>query len=130
MEGSMVFKHQVKKEYNVPEDLHPVRFVFNHVAQLLIEWIRRCLPALDKEKSPELSVIITQEKARLTLKLTLNVPLEESASLNEFPTELIPFEIGIRLPISYYIERLERQGHQVELKNESQKTVLQIVFPR
>ena len=130
LEGSMVFKHQVKKEYNIPTDLHPVRFVFNHLAQLLIEWIRRCLPALDQKKSPQLNVTITQQKAQTVLVLTLNVPFEESPPLADFPTELIPFISGIRLPFSYYIERLEHKGHRIELNTSVNETTLQITIQR
>jgi hypothetical protein len=128
LEGNMIFKHQVKKEFVIPTDLHPVRFVYNHVAQLLIEWVRRCLPALDQEKSPQLNVTVEQNDKNTILMLKLNVPFEESPPLADFPTELIPFLQGIRLPFSYYTKRLQHAGHQVELKTDNHETTLQITF--
>jgi len=130
VEGSMVFKHQVKKEYNIPADLHPVRFVFNHITQLLIEWIRRCTPALDRKKSPQLDVTVDQNDKHTILKLKLNVPFDESPPLTDFPTELVPFGLGIRLPFSYYIERLENEGHHIELKTGKRESSLQITILR
>jgi nitrogen-specific signal transduction histidine kinase len=128
LEGNMVFKHQVKKIDNLPEILPPVRMVYNHTAQLIFEWIRRCLPALDKHASPKLVSSAQVEGGQVVLTLTLNVPFDESPPLDNFPQELIPLAGGIRLPLSYYTHRLEQDGHTVDVITEDSGTTLEITF--
>jgi hypothetical protein len=128
LEGDMVFKHQVKKNIDIPEGIPPLRFVYNHVSQLLIEWIRRCLPALEHHEVPKLDISVTREDKKTTLKLTLNVVLEENEPLRDMPGGLIPFVKGLRLPFSFYIDRINALGQSAELTKHDHETTLTVTF--
>ena len=130
MEGDMVFKHQVKKEYYMPEHIPPLRFIYNHVAQLIIEWIRRCLPALEKHEAPRLDIHIESAQDQVTLKLSLNVPLVESDPLQTPAKDLIPLARGFRLPLAFYIDRIHSGNVSVDLTADANATTLHIAFPR
>ncbi len=128
LESNIVFKHQVKKYYDVPEKVPPLRIIYNHVAQLVIEWVRRCLPAMEAQKTSNLYVTIDATDEFTAMTISLSVPFEETDPLNDFPRELIPFERGLRLPLSLYIQRVEKMGHQVQVTNSDGKATLKITF--
>ena len=130
LESNMVFKHQVKKHFDVPERVPPLRIIYNHVAQLLIEWIRRCLPAMEAQKNSHIYVKINTADNIIALTLSLSVPFEEANSLQDFPGELIPFERGLRLPLSLYVKRVEKSGHQVQVTDNDGKATLKVTFQR
>jgi signal transduction histidine kinase len=130
LEGSMVFKHQVKKHYDLPEKVPPLRIIYNHVAQLLVEWIRRCLPAMEAQKDAELYVKIDADDDTIALTLTLSVPFEEAEQIGDVSEELIPFERGLRLPLSLYITRVEQSGQKVQVTDNDGKATLKITFQR
>ena len=130
LEGNMVFKHQVKKHYDVPESVPPLRIVYNQVAQLVIEWVRRCLPAMEAQKASHLYVKIDTTDEFAAMTLSISVPYEEADPLNDFPQELIPFERGLRLPLSLYIQRVEKAGHQVQVMDNDGNATLKITFQR
>ena len=115
LEGDMVFKHQVKKEYQIPGQVPPLRFIYNHVAQLIIEWIRRCLPAMDQIDAPSIVINIVTEQNQVIAKLTVNVPFKDK---------------GLRLPFSFYIDRLTLKDIIVEHLTTDTENSLIITFPR
>jgi signal transduction histidine kinase len=130
LEGDMVFKHQVKKEYHAPEQVPPLRFIYNHVAQLIIEWIRRCLPALEMQESPHLDIHIDSTANKVELSLILNVPLVEADPL-ETPSEgLVPLARGLRLPLAFYIDRIQVGNVSADVTTAVSETTLRIIFPR
>jgi signal transduction histidine kinase len=130
MEGDMVFKHQVKKEYHVPEHVPPLRFTYNHAAQLIIEWIRRCLPVLEKQEAPRLDIFIESAQDQITLTLVINAPLEEADPLPGPPENLIPLARGLRLPLAFYIDRIQSGNVTVDIAKGTTETSLRITFPR
>jgi len=130
LDGDMVFKHQVKKVFRVPDSVPPLRFIYNHASQLIIEWIRRCLPALEKQESPRLDVLIEPQSQQVDLRLTLNVRLVESDPMTDLPGNLVPFLRGIRLPLKFYLDRVNSGKVQVDASSGEDRTTLHFVFPR
>jgi signal transduction histidine kinase len=130
MEGDMVFKHQVKKEYHVPEHVPPLRFIYNHVMQLIIEWIRRCLPSLERHEAPRLGISIEVAQDQVTLILVINVPLLEADPLPDLSEDLIPLARGLRLPLSFYLDRAQSGNVIADLTKGASDTTLRIIFPR
>jgi len=130
LDGDMVFKHQVKKEFHVPNSVPPLRFVYNQVSQLIIEWIRRCLPALEKQESSRLDVLMEPQDQQVALTLTLNVPLMESDPMTDAPGNLVPFLRGVRLPLRFYLDRVNSGKVKVDITSGDAQTTLHCVFPR
>ena len=62
--------------------------------------------------------------------LTLNVPLKEAKPLKNVSGNLVPFERGLRLPFSFYLDRITRDGIKVEHHNSRTKNSLIFTFPK